>query len=867
MKKALKIFTGIVIIIFGILIIVPYFFKDKIVAVIKETINENVNATVDFNDVDISLISNFPNAKVSLNNFVITTFKPFEGDTLASAKSVSLKMPLTSLFKASSGNIAINYFSIDESKINVLINKEGKANYDIAKESTSEETTGNSDNAMNLSLDGYSISNSNIHYLDEASGMFLKLDNFNHKGSGNFSTAVSELKTETSTNITFDYDNTKFINNQFFELKAIIGADLNENKFTFLENEALVNQLKLVFDGFVKLNETNQEIDLNFKTPSADFKNFLALIPEKYSKDISGVKTSGNFTIEGFAKGIVDDTHIPQFDIQITSNNASFKYPDLPKTIKNIDINTAISNNTGSINDTKVNVKNFSFEIDEHAFSSSAFISNIINNPTISAKAKGSINLNAISKAYPMDEIENLQGILKADFETAFDMKSIEQKQYSKTKNAGNISLVGFKYEGNEMANPIEINNAQVTFNTKNIVLNDFDAKTGDSDLKMNGNIENLIGFVLNNESVKGNFNLKSTTFNVNDFMTTDSEQDISKEEDSEETTSGQLKIPSFLDCTINATASNVIYDNLTLKNATGTLTIKDEQVEISNLSSDIFEGRIKLNGMVSTKNETPTFNIGMDATSFDIAQSFTQLEMFSAIAPIADLVEGKINTQLKVSGDLKDDLTPNLETIDGNAMSELLVSEETLQNSKALSLLSSNLNFIDLSKLDLKDLKVDVAFEDGKVAVKPFNIKYQDIDIEVSGKHGFDQSLDYDVALDVPAKYLGKDASKLLANLSDQDIDEISVPVTANILGSFTKPTVKTDMKQAMTNLTSQLVNKQKDEAIDKGLNELNKLLNKNDKSTDSTTTNDSNDEIKKAANSVLNSLFSKKKDTTKNQ
>ena len=52
-------------------------------------------------------------------------------------------------------------------------------------------------------------------------------------------------------------------------------------------------------------------------------------------------------------------------------------------------------------------------------------------------------------------------------------------------------------------------------------------------------------------------------------------------------------------------------------------------------------------------------------------------------------------------------------------------------------------------------DLKVRLTFEDGKVAVKPFNVKYKDIDIEVSGKHGFDQSLDYDLALDVPAKYL----------------------------------------------------------------------------------------------------------------
>jgi hypothetical protein len=861
MKKGLKIFAGITITSLAVLIFVPYFFKDKIVATIKETINENVNATVDFNDVDISLISNFPNVKVSLHNFVITTFKPFEGDTLASAKSVSLKMPLSSLFNASSGTIAVTYFSIEESNIKVLINKQGQANYDIAKENNTPEDTNESESGINLSLDGYTISNSNIYYFDEASGMYLKLEDFNHKGSGNLSTAISQLKTETNAKVSFDYDNTKFINQQSVELKATIGVDLNEYKFTFLENEALINQLKLVFDGFVKLNETNQEIDINFKTPSSDFKNFFALIPEEYSKDINGIKTTGEFTVEGFAKGIVDDTHIPQFDIQIASNNASFKYPDLPKTIENIVINTGITNSTGITNDTKVNIKNISFKIDEHTFSASAFISNMIVNPIISAKAKGTLNLKALSQAYPMDEIKNLQGILNVDFETAFDMKSIDQKQYEKTKNAGTIALSEFEYEEKEMANPIKISQAKVTFNTASIDLNNFEAKTGNSDLKMQGSIENLIGFVLKNESIKGNFNLKSTNFVVNDFMVTNTE--VPAEETKNETSSEQLKIPSFLDCTINATAATVIYDNLTLKNATGTLTIKDEKVTISNLASDIFNGNIKLNGMVSTKTATPTFSINLDAQQFDIAQSFTQLELFEAIAPIANLVQGKINTKLNVSGDLKEDLTPNLSTLSGNALAELLVSKETLENSTAMKLLGDNLKFIDLNKLDLNNLKVNLDFENGKVAVKPFTVKYKDIAINISGNHGFDQSLDYDLLLNVPVSYLGADASKVIANLSAQDVNTMSIPVNATILGSFTKPTVKTDMKEAVSNLSKQLVNEQKDKAIDKGVNELTKLIN--NKSTDSTKTKSTTNDLTNTANSLLNGLVKKKKDTTK--
>ena len=71
MKKILKIFIGLIILLLAALIIIPLFFEDKIIAVLKETINKNINATVDFKDLDISLISNFPNAKVGINELLI----------------------------------------------------------------------------------------------------------------------------------------------------------------------------------------------------------------------------------------------------------------------------------------------------------------------------------------------------------------------------------------------------------------------------------------------------------------------------------------------------------------------------------------------------------------------------------------------------------------------------------------------------------------------------------------------------------------------------------------------------------------------------------------------------------------------------
>lgn len=133
-------------------------------------------------------------------------------------------------------------------------------------------------------------------------------------------------------------------------------------------------------------------------------------------------------------------------------------------------------------------------------------------------------------------------------------------------------------------------------------------------------------------------------------------------------------------------------------------------------------------------------------------------------------LYKAKLNSTLSLKGTLKEDFTPNLANISGNALAELLASNIKPEQSKALSLLGNQLSFIDFSKIDLSKLKTSISFNDGKVNLKPLTIQYQDIAIELGGSHGLDNSMDYNATFQVPAKYLGKDVNNLLNSLSPEE-------------------------------------------------------------------------------------------------
>jgi hypothetical protein len=854
LKKVLK-WSGISLLTVVIAIaLLPFLFKDKIKSKIIESINKNVNATVALEDVSLNLFKSFPKATVTLDKMSVINKVPFQGDTLVYSEKIDLKMSIMELFNGEKEPMTIQSIGTENTKINILFNKDGIGNYDIAIKKAASETN-EKEKPFALSIQNYEIENLKFTYKDAASKMKLVLDSINHEGTGNFEQEVLDLDTKTKAKVTFDMDKSNFMRNVPISLEAILGVDLKNSKYTFKENKALINQLPLNFNGSIQMAKKGQVYDLTFNTPSSDFKNFLGLIPLEYAGNLADVETSGKFEVKGKVKGNLSDTTVPTFNIEMLSNNASFKYKDLPKSVKNISIDTHIVNETGLMNDTFVDLDKLSFAIDQDVFNASAHIKNLTENPNITATLKGVINLANVSKAYPVKLEKPLNGILRADVKMAFDMKSVENSQYQNIKNSGNINVTGFNYLGPEMAKPVTVSVADLTFNPSKITLNKLQAKTGKSDINVSGSLDNFYGFLFKNQILKGNFNLNSSLFEVADFMSpTTTTNDEGKK------TTEQVKIPSFLDCTLTAKAITVIYDNLNLKNVAGTLIIRDQAVNLKGLTMAVFGGKIGVNGMVSTKNKVPTFDLDLGLSAVDISQTFSMLNTLKTIAPVADVINGKMNSTISLNGFLTQDMIPDVKSISGDLMGNILQGSLNKNKSALLTELDAKATFLDLKDINLKDVKAVLSFKNGKVAVKPLILKHKDISVQIAGSHGFDQNMDYNLKFDVPVKYLGNDVNKLLAKITPADAKKIeSVPVNALLVGNFKSPKVTTDVQQASKNVASQLIQLQKEKLVQKGTGVLTTILNGN-KPKDSTKTT-TKEQVGNAVKDGLKGLFGKKK------
>ena len=475
-KKVVKWVLGIFLVLIILLISAPFLFKDRIVKLIADSINKNINAELTYTDSDLSLFTNFPLAEITLDSVKVINKAPFEGDTLYFAKKLQLSMELTELLKKQGEAMELKSFSSKNGLVNIIINKDNVANYDIAKATTST-TENTAESSLALNINSYALENMDFLYTDETTLMNLKLDSINHTGKGNFAKEILDLDTKTTAKLSLDMEKINYISNVDVTLDAILAINLKELKYTFKENKGFINQLPIEFDGFIQVLDSTQLYDIRFKTPTSSFKNALALLPKQYSGNLAKIQTKGNFDLQGEIKGIYSKTSIPKINVSLASQNAMFKYSDLPKAVRNINLNAKVINDSGNSKDTYIAVDKLTFRIDEDVFSTNGKISNLTTNPNVNLNAKGKINLENISKVYPVSLEQDLKGIVTADVTTAFDMSSIENKRYQNVKNSGNISVENFKYDGNQVANPININKTSLNFNTAKITLTEFDEK------------------------------------------------------------------------------------------------------------------------------------------------------------------------------------------------------------------------------------------------------------------------------------------------------------------------------------------------------------------------------------------------------
>lgn len=837
MKKLLKILGVTFLLLLLAIILLPIIFKGKIVELVKEETNAMLNAKVDFGDFDMGLISTFPNFNFEIENVKVDGVDKFEGVTLAEIKNLSLKVDLMSVI--SGDEIDVKSIQITEPSIRAIVLADTTANWDIVKETGDEvvEEEANSDensSSFKLGLKDLTITNGYVLYKDETMDLFTEIKGLNFNLNGDMTADVTNLNTHTTIDeFNLGMEGIDYMKKSVIVADADIEADLANSKYTFKENELKINELILGMDGWLAMPSEDIDMELTFEAKKTEFKNILSLVPAVYMTDFASVKTAGKLALDGHAKGTYNETKIPAFGVNLVVENAMFKYPDLPKSVSNINIDLHVNNPDGDLDHTIIDMNKFHMEMAGNPIDANLYVKTPISDADIKAGLKADFNLASLKDVMPQTGDE-LNGEIKSDLSIAGKISAIEQEKYEDFHAEGSFGIANMMYKSDSLPYDVMINALNLDFSPQHVQLSAFDSKVGKTDIQANGRIDNILSYVFSDdEELTGTFNVSSSLMDLNEFMSEETTSETSSTSTpTEEEPLSVIEVPKNINFALKSAFQKVIYDNIEIDNMEGVLVVKDQKVAMEHLGMKLMDGAMVMDGYYETTNpKEPRIKFDMDIQDFDVEKVATTFNSITEMAPIVKNCKGKFGTKLAINGVLNEQMEPNLNTMNGNGV--LKTKNMQVVDFKPMVKLGDVLKNEKLKKVDLSDVNVTYEIKDGRVYTQPFDVKMGNTKGVMSGSSGLDQSIDYKMALKIPSKDLGVSnaVNQLTSQASQLGMDlKASETVDVDVLigGTFTEPKVSTSLKgmakSAVENVKEQVkekINEEVDKAKDKALEE----------------------------------------------
>jgi hypothetical protein len=773
---------------------------------VKKEINKNINAKVDFNDVDISFFRHFPKVSIGLDKLQVIGSGTFAADTLLYAKRLDAAVDIMSFIRGK--DMSIYSLFLDAPRIHALVNKDGLANWDIAKEAETPADTASENNPFHLQLKKYEIRNGYVYYNDRENNLSAEVVNLNHSGSGDFNADVFMLHTTTHADeVTLKYNAILFLYKVNTNIDADIKIDNTNNKYSFDNLAILLNDLKISGKGAFKSIASGYDMDINFKSPDSDFKNVLSLIPVVYKNNFDKVTAKGMVNFEGNINGIYSDSSMPGYHVSMTVKDGSFKYSDLPKSIEKINLNAVVDNPDGETDNTVVNISNGHLEIDNKPFDFRLLVKKPVTAMFVDAAAKGTLDLSQVSNYAKLDKGTTVSGIMNANVSIKGNVNDLAKKQYQNFNAAGTIGINNMNYTSAEYPDGIKINTLNTQFTPAKIDITDLDGEYLKTKFNGSGQINNLLNYLFSNKPLSANLTVNADKINLNDWM------GVSADTTSKSTATAPFAAPANLDVVLNTKVGQLDYDKLNIKDLSGTLQVQDQTVKLNDIHGNALDGNITINGSYSTKEnkQKPAVAMNYSVDKVDVQKAFYAFNTVQKLMPIGKFLAGNLNSSLTINGNLGDNMNINMNTLSGAG--NLLLIDGFLSKFAPLDKIASSLNVSQLQQISLEDVKAYFEFSNGKMLVKPFKVKIKDIEMEIGGLQGFDQSMDYTIDLKLPRALMGTQGNQLINTLATAAKSKgiavnagETVNLKLNLGGTINNPSIKVNLMQSGETLAAQM-------------------------------------------------------------
>lgn len=754
-----------------------YFYEDEVKQMIIAELNKHLQSEIKVQpeNIDLTIIRTFPSCALDFKQVTaMEAWKKDKKDTLFYTDRISLVFNIKDIFNK---NYTIQQIRIGQGFMNARVDKTGLENYIIWKTNEGE----NQEAQVKFALQKITLEKFKITYRNQKNKIKIQSRVNQMEFSGRFGEESYALKSNGKAYVElFQTNKIKYIENK--NLSFDVTVNVKNKQYHFDEAEIKLNDMYFQSAGNLVYQDSLESINLSYKGKNLDISSVLSLLPEKFQNNISDYSSDGMFYAKGTLKYNSGQPIETEADFGI--QNATITYN--PQSTKLSHVNL-VGKFELKPNRSLLSMKNIEADLGNNTFKGDCEIIHF-EDPYITIHADVNTSLLDWMKFYPIDTVEELSGNLLMNAHIEGLISEMKRSAYSPTIKAnGKVNVQNLKVKFKSSEKELNVPEAELVLNNRSLNVYQLRLLKGSSDVTLVGEMPEFLNYLFDKSApLMINASLNSEKMELEDFLFSGSSS-----------SSGEVSIPQNLQFNLDATVKNLSFSKFKANDIKGTFLIKDQKVLAKNITLQAMDGNATINAFADASGEMIKISVESDLKSINIQKLFYQFNNFGQTTLEDKHLKGFATANIDFSGKWDKHLVADLNSI--NATSSLLIERGELIGFKPLESLAKYIEVKELQHIKFSTLQSAVEIKNKTITIPKTSIKSSAINIELYGKHTFDNMIDYHIQLLL---------SELLAKKSraNKELDdELSVvendpenrrSVFILMTGPIDNPTIKYDKK-----------------------------------------------------------------------
>lgn len=711
----------------GISAILVIVYEDDVKDLIIKELNKHLNTEVrvEPKNIDLTILSSFPHCALEFKNILaLEATSQKEKDTLLYAGKLALEFNIKDLFDK---NYTIKQIVVSDAVAKMKIDKKGQKNFLVWK---SADTQTGSDSLV-FSLEKIVLENINYLFKDSKHKIkvYTQVKHLEFSGQFNNDNYILKSEGEAFVNV-FQIENVKYL--EYKKLRFDNEMDVNKNTYTIRKSETEINTAKLASNGAFLIKDSLISLDIFFNGKNLDIASTLSLLPEKFQNQITDYQSTGEF----YAHGEIHYTN----GLPLTANskfgikNATITYKPKNTTLTKVNLIGDIVINE---NRSAISLKNIQANLNTNTFTGDVEILNF-KDPYLKLGLTANTNLSELVSFYPIDTIQEISGAINLQANIEGLISDIKSNAYSPGIRArGQASLSNLKAIFKHSEKELNIPQGELSLLDRNVNVNNLKLIKGKSDVSLIGQLPNFLGYLFDaSVPLTITAEVNSDNIELEDFLFASSDNP----------SSSSVNISDKLDFSVKVNVNHLTFGKFEANSITGNLFLKNQKAALQNLRLSAADGTIAMNTIADASGDQIKISGDCELNKLNIQKLFTALNNFGQNTIQDKNLKGFVTASVDFSSTWNKQLKVDPFSI--NATSSILIERGELNNFKPLESLAKYIDITELRNIKFSTLQSAVEIKNKMITLPKTSIKSNAINLELWGKHSFDNIIDYHIQI-----------------------------------------------------------------------------------------------------------------------